>query len=73
MFGSRKYTPLPSNANGQPRKRTGGIGAYKKYGIIAVLVVVVFVIGSSGPVKERVGLGGYTDSVALAEDESGFF
>lgn len=72
MFGSRKYTPLPTNVNAQGgRKRAGAsaISAYKKYAVIAVFVGLVFLIGSSGPVKDRVGLGGYTDSTALVDDE----
>lgn len=49
MFSSRKYTPLPTSAegNGHRRKRVGGLAAWKRYGAIAAVAALVIVIGYS--------------------------
>jgi guanosine-diphosphatase len=51
MFSSRKYTPLPTSANGQARRRAGGgMPAWKRYGLMGTfaLVTVVLIYGFSG-------------------------
>lgn len=46
MFSSRKYSPLPTSANGQPRKRAGGgMAAWKRYLIIGGVSLVVLGLG----------------------------
>lgn len=47
MFSSRKYTPLPTNAEGHRRKRVGGLAAWKRYAAIAAIAALVIVIGYS--------------------------
>jgi guanosine-diphosphatase len=47
MFPSRKYTPLPTNANPQRRRAGGGISAWKRWLLVGAGVSVVLVLGYS--------------------------
>ncbi|WRT67376.1 uncharacterized protein IL334_004347 [Kwoniella shivajii] len=46
MFSSRKYTPLPTSSNGQPRKRPGGgLAHWKKFALIGTVVLILLGLG----------------------------
>ncbi|KIR59802.1 guanosine-diphosphatase [Cryptococcus bacillisporus CA1873] len=51
MFSARKYTPLPTSANGPSRKRTAaGLTAWKRWALLATIAValIFLVFGRSG-------------------------
>lgn len=65
MFSSRKYTPLPTSAEGNAhrRKRVGGFAAWKRYAAIAAVAALVIVVGYSS-------VGGSSKDVATVNGES---
>lgn len=62
MFSSRKYTPLPTGAEGHRRKRAGGFAAWKRYIAIGAVAALVIIIGfsSMGSKDVSVSDGGYS-------------
>lgn len=47
MFGSRKYTPLPTSSNPQRRRAGGGISSWKRWALIGAAVSLVIILGYS--------------------------
>ena len=70
MFGSRKYTALPTNANGAPnRKRSGGgMSAWKRWLLVGggVTFVVVALGGYHGATRNTGQNVGFEDDSKLS-------
>jgi guanosine-diphosphatase len=47
MFGSRKYTPLPTSANPQRRRAGGGVSSWKRWAMVGAAVSLVIILGYS--------------------------
>lgn len=67
MFSTRKYSPLPTSANGPARKRTGaGLTAWKRWALLAAIsVAVIFLVFS------RASGGSEQQQIYNEESESG--
>ena len=66
MFGSRKYTPLPTSSNpqrGSGRRAGGGISSWKRWALIGGAVSLVIILGYSQVPSRK----GYADWI---EEES---
>lgn len=53
MFSGRKYTPLPSTADGRDRRRRGGLVAWKRYAVIGAVMVLLVVVGYTMSVPKQ--------------------
>jgi guanosine-diphosphatase len=64
MFSTRKYTPLPTSANGAPRKRSGGgMSAWKRWILVGggITLVVVALGGYHGVGRSGGQMVGFED------------
>jgi guanosine-diphosphatase len=54
MFGSRKYTPLPTSANQQRRRAGGGLTAWKRWALIGATVSIFILLGVSVASRHKI-------------------
>ncbi|OXM81002.1 guanosine-diphosphatase [Cryptococcus neoformans Bt63] len=76
MFSTRKYSPLPTSANGPARKRTGaGLTAWKRWALlVAISVAVIFLVfsrASGGSEQQQIYNEENTYTPSLDEDVVG--